>query len=197
MRGRCEASIFYFVEFLSEVSINVILKRTTSVSELRNESFVIERSRQYLCRFPSNVYSPETPSDFHCEWNESSSTGQRSGRAVFSRETIQDLKIFWQCKDFHRQPINWLKTRSSVGTLTVRAREAKLARESHRRKPPKPKGLALFQGRWRPPLGVKEVRARERGPGHRDGIQMQRGRRHRGCLLGEVSLRRATFDERG
>ena len=55
--------------------------------------------------------------------------------------------------------------------------------------PPKPKGLALFQGRRPSCLGVirKRVRARERGPGHRDGIRTQRGRRRRWRLLGVVS----------
>ena len=79
---------------------------------------------------------------------------------------------------------HWLKTRSWVWASTIGARRAKAARGSHRRKPPKPKGLALFQGRWRPTLGVIRVRARVRGPGHRDESRIRRehrrGTRHHG-----------------
>ena len=78
----------------------------------------------------------------------------------------------------------WLKTRSWVGTLTVGAREAKPARGSHQRKPPKPKGLALFQGRWRPTQGVTEVRARSRGPGHHDATRVRREHHHGTHLQG-------------
>ena len=84
-----------------------------------------------------------------------------------------------------------------VGTLGIVAREAKPARRSHQRKPPKPKGLALFQGRWRPiTMGVKEVRARERGPEHLDGIRRRRDRRRRGRHLVGVSSRQETCDAR-
>ena len=49
----------------------------------------------------------------------------------------------------------------------------------------KPKGLALFQGRWRPTLGVIKVRAR--GLGHRDRIREQRERRRGTSHPGGVS----------
>ena len=76
-------------------------------------------------------------------------------------------------------------------------RKAKPARRSHCRKPPKPSGLALRQGRWRPILGVVKVRARRRGPGHQDAILARRARHREMFPPDGVWSRRPLFDVLG
>ena len=115
--------------------------------------------------------------------------GQRAADCLAAND--HDSRIFYKL----RFNATWLKTRSWIGAVTVGAQEAKPARGSHHRKPPKPSGLALRQGRWRPILGVEKVRARRRGPGHQNAILARRARHREMFPQDEVWSRRPIFEE--
>ena len=154
------------------------------------KSFVIERSRRELIR--NSAESRTSVKYLHISSELRSSENIEVNTVVCGPHALNCVRPRNDSRlkdilNFADSRILGSRHAAGSGAPRVNRAEGQAARIADRRKPLKPKGLALFQGQWRPPLGVIRVRARVRGPGHRGGTRTLRGRRRRGRLLGAVS----------
>ena len=158
-------------------------------------------NRQRFCKYSSEVHIRQRKAEMETFVENCSELSQRSFASSYWTFAAGEVKgrtasgPGLSCRERSRLkdllPIlyaaTWLKTRSCIGAPTIDAREAKPALE-----------VASTQGRrsrksWpfykagdAQCLGVKRVRARERGPGRRGEIRQRRDLRRREVHREEV-----------